>query len=200
MLTALMLIFSPAKTWDKIENARRSAIAILFLFLLPLMLLSGGVEGLGLLRLGEERGALEDRLEKVPLELVLRYELTQLGLSFVIIVGGAWVLQHVSASFHRSHTYKECFTTLAYALSPLFLLRMLDGLPQINTWICWGIGVLLSTSALYRGIPRTLRPDPSSALGLYLVASVLFIIGTGLAHFLAVLVLNEQILRTGLRF
>ena len=201
MLTALMLIFSPANAWDKIENAQRSVMAILFQFLVPLMLLSAAVEGFGLVKLGEERSTLDMvRLEKVPQRLAVRYEATQLGLSLIIMVGGAWALRHISSSFHRSHTYKECFTTLAYSLSPLFLLRMLDGLPQISTWLCWAIGVLLSIAALYRGIPRTLRPDPSNALGLYLVASVVLIIGTALAHLLAVLVLNEQILRTGLSF
>lgn len=201
MLTALMLIFRPALAWERIENAQRSVVAILFQFLVPLMLLSAAVEGFGLLKLGEERRTVDvARLEKVPPELAVRYEATQLGLSLIIIVGGAWVLQHISSSFHRSHNYKECFTTLAYALSPLFLLRMLDGVPQINTWICWAIGVALSVAALYRGIPRTLRPDPSSALGLYLVASLVVIMGTGLAHLLAVLVLNGQVLRSGLDF
>jgi hypothetical protein len=67
-------------------------------------------------------------------------------------------------------------------------------LPHLNTWVCWGIGITLSVAVLYRGIPRIMKPDPSNALGLYLLCSLLLIAVSGLAHFLANLVLQERIL------
>ena len=77
------------------------------------------------------------------------------------------------------------------------IVRILDGWPAINTWICWGIGIFISVTVLYRGLPRIMKPDLSSALGLCLLASVLLIVLTGLAHFLAVLVLDEKLLTSG---
>jgi len=56
--------------------------------------------------------------------------------------------------------------------------------------------VLLALSVLYRGVPRLMKPDPSSALGVYLLCSMLLIILLGLAHFIATRVLDEKILQS----
>src|SRR6185436_18953723 len=122
---------------------------------------------------------------------VLRYEAIQVLLSLLVVYGGAWVLIHVGASFHRRHTYLECFTTLAYSFTPFLALRMLDGVPAINTWVCYGIGIFLTISLFYRSIPFILRPDPSNALGLVLFCTFLLMVTTALAHFVAVMVLEE---------
>jgi len=81
----------------------------------------------------------------------------------------------------------------------LFLVRVLDGVPAINTWICYALGILLAVSALYRGIPYVMKPDPSNALGLYVMASFALIITTGLAHFLAVQVLEQKAFAHGFK-
>jgi hypothetical protein len=167
MIKSLLLIFDSANTWEKIAAAPQNALKVFTLSLMPLLLLSAAAEGAALIKL---------------------------GLSLLVVVAGAAVLQKIGQSFHHRHTYSECFTTLAYSLSPLFLLRIFAGFPAIPTWGCWAVGILLSVSALYRGIPRIMRPDPSNALGLYLLSSLLLIVATGLAHFVAALVLNEKIL------
>jgi hypothetical protein len=158
-----------------------------------LLVLSSAGEGLGLMQLGVERGTVSERLVKASGALTLRYEITQVVQSLVIVYLGAVALRFIGASFHRRHTYTECFTTLAYSLSPLFLLRLLDGLPAFNTWACYGIGVFLALSLFYRGLPIILRPDPSNALGLFVFCSFLLLGATALAHFVAVLVLDEKL-------
>ncbi len=193
MIKSLLLIFDSANTWEKIAAAPQSVLKVITLSLMPLLLLSAAVEGAALIKFGREQGPL-DTMKPVSQGLVLRYEIAQLGLSLLVVVAGAAVLQKIGQSFHRRHTYAECFTTLAYSLSPLFLLRVFAGLPAIHTWASWAVGILLSVSALYRGIPRIMRPDPSNALGLYLLSSLLLIVVTGLAHFVAGMVLNEKIL------
>ncbi len=192
MITVLLLIFDPTDTWERIEKARRSVLSAVILYLVPLFLVCLTVEGLGLTQLGRTFGPLDRRVE-VSLSMAIAYETVHAVSILAIAFGGASLLKRTAASFHSRCSYQQCFVTLAYSLGPLLLLRVVDGWPEINTWICWGIGVLLSVSLLYRGIPRVLRPDPSNALGLYLFASVLLIIATGLAHFLATLVLNEKI-------
>jgi len=196
MIRALMLIFDPAGTWEKIETGPKDVARVFFLFLSPLMLLSSTAETWGLLHFGLERsplgGDLPARHIKVPMELALRYAAIQFGFGLLIVFGGALIYRKIGESFHRRHTYTETFTTLAYSTSPLFLLRALDGVPALNTWVCWGIGIALSVAALYRGIPRIMKPDPSNALGLYILCALLLAAVSGLTHFLATLVLQQK--------
>ena len=200
MINAILLIFDPGNTWERIEKSQRGVWAVFFLFMLPVLLLTSVLEGYALVRFGKEQGGIVERVVAVSQDLAIRYEAVQFSLSLLIVFGGAWLLKKTGEGFHRRHTYKEAFTTLAYSLSPLFLLRILDGWPVVNTWVCWGIGIFLTVAALYRGVPRIMKPDPSNALGVYLLGSMMLIVLTGLTHFLAVLVLEEKILTDGWRF
>src|ERR1043166_6970984 len=137
MIRALMLVLNPSATWEKIEADPRNVARTFFLFLLPLMLLSAAVEGWGLWHFGVERSTLADlatRRVNVSTELAVRYEVAQLGFGLLIVLGGAWLFRLIGEGFHRRHSYAETFTTLAYSTSPLFLLRMFDALPGVNTW------------------------------------------------------------------
>jgi hypothetical protein len=190
MIRALLLIVNPSATWEKIKNEQPSVARTSLSFFLPLLLLSCLGEGLGLRRLGREHGAFTERVSTVSEHSVLRYELAQAGFSLLIVYAGAIALKMIGASFHRRHTYKECFTTLAFSISPLFLTRLLDAIPSVDTWVCYAIGIFLTLCLLYRGIPLIMKPDPSNALGLFLFCSFLLAGTTGLAHFLSVQVLN----------
>jgi len=198
MIRALMLIVDPAGTWEKIESGPRNVGRVFFGFVLPLMLLSSVAESWGLIHFGLVRSAivadLPARRVAVSLELALRYEAVQLLFDMIILFGGALLYRKIGEGFHRRHSYGETFTTLAYSMSPLFLTRIADAVPALNTWVCWAIGIFLAIAALYRGIPRIMKPDPSNALGLYLLCSLLLIASSGLAHFFANLVLQGKIL------
>ncbi len=196
-MKALLLILDPANTWDKIEKAQQGVARVFLLYLLPVMALSMLAEGWGLLRFGVQENTLLERRVSVPLDLVLRYEGIQFGLAVLIAFVGSWLFKRMGEGFHRRHSYAQAFATLAYSLGPFFLARMLDGVPAINTWICWAIGVTFALSTLYRGIPRLMKPDPSNALGLYLMCSLLLLATTGLAQFLGVWVLQEKLLAGG---
>jgi hypothetical protein len=194
MLRALLLVVDPSRTWEAIKNARHSVVRLSLQLVLPLLLVTSAGEAFGFLRLGVERGRVTETLTKAPLELAIRYEVVQAAFTLFIIYAGSALLKGIGASFHRRHTYNECFTTLAYSVSPLLFLRLLDGVPAINTWVCYGIGIFLTLSLVYRGIPFIMRPDPSNALGLFMVCSLLLMVTTGLAHFVAQLVLEERFL------
>jgi hypothetical protein len=197
MVKALLLIFDPTGTWEKLQTANHSVWRVFFLYLLPIMLLAFAVEGWLLMQFGMERGGIIERVVPVTKELVLRYELAQFILGLAVCFLGAWLFRKIGESFHRRHSYAECFAALGYSLGPYFLSRMLDGWPALNTWIAWSVAALLALSVLYRGIPRLMKPDPSNALGLYLLCSLLLLVITGLSHFVATLVLDEKILRSG---
>jgi hypothetical protein len=200
MLRALLLIFDPVSSWEKIETAKPSVAHVFFTYVLPIMLLSFAVEAWLLTQLGAERGRVVQRLAHVSKEVIIRYEVMQFVLGIVVVFLGAFLMQRLSQGFHRRHTYAECFATLSYSLGPYFLCRMLDGWPVLNTWIVWATGALLAVSLLYRGLPRVMKPDPSNALGVYLMCAMLILVMTGIAHYFATLVLSEKIFRAGFSF
>jgi len=194
MIKALLLIFDPDNTWEKIQQTPYSVLSVFFGYLLPLLLLGTVVEIWGMMKLGYDKGQIVERREKLSPDLAARYGGAQVGLGLLSAFVGALLFKKVTEGFHRRHTYRETFATIGYSLGPIYLARMLDGLPGVNTWICWGLGALLGVSLLYRGVPRIIRPDPSNALGLYLTCSFLFLAITGVAHYIGQLVVQEKIL------
>jgi hypothetical protein len=193
MIRALLLIVDGSRTWEKIKNDQHSALRVTFQHLLPLLLLTTLGEGFLMWKLGVEKGTVNLKVVSISNELLLRYELVQFVSSLIIVLLGSVALQKIGESFHRKHTYAECLTTLGYSLSSLFLMRLVDGIPAVETWLCYGAGIFLALSILYRGIPFILRPDPSNALGLFVFCSFLLLSATGLAHWLATLVLDEKL-------
>jgi hypothetical protein len=157
------------------------------------LLLASAVEAYAFKSWGRERG-MYAQARPVDVDLLIRYETAQLVLSLVVLVGGAWLLKLAAEGFHRRHTYEQSFVTAAHSLAPMFLCRALNAIPGINMWVTWAIGIFLTLSALYRGIPRVMKPDPSNALGLYMMGSFMLLFASGLANFLAILVLEEKIL------
>ncbi|HWY78541.1 MAG TPA: Yip1 family protein [Verrucomicrobiae bacterium] len=192
MIKALLLIFNPGATWDRIVLARKTLISVLVLFFLPTVVLSIGGELWGLLQWGR-RQEFSHELKHIPRDLAIYYGAAQLALSLVFVFLGALMIKGAGDTFHTRHTYTQCFTLVAYTLSPLFLVRVLDGFPSINPWITFGVGIILSIAALYSGIPRVMQPDPPHAFGLYLTGAVLLVIIGGLARLLTLLVLQGRL-------
>src|SRR4026209_1020102 len=110
MIRAFMLIFDGSGTWEKIDQEKQSVGRIFFQFILPLLLLTSAGEAWGLMHLGEDRGIEMDKRVHISQDVVVRYEFTQIALSLLIVFGGAAALKQIGASFHRRHSYTECFT------------------------------------------------------------------------------------------
>ena len=184
MIKAFLLILEPAKAWDEVARARRSAGMIFLMFLLPMIIIAGAAEGYGLVKWGKTQlnGSLVvDR--KFPLAEAVVYEAAQGLLYIVAVLAAAMVLKALGETFHGRHSYRQAFATVAYGLSPLFLLRLGDAFDAINPWATWTIGVMLSVAVLYQGLPRVMMPDPPHAFGLYLMNSLLIVLITGLVRF-----------------
>jgi hypothetical protein len=185
MLNAILVIFDPLATWNRIALAKRGLVFILLVHLLPLLLITSACEGYGLINWGKPQGEMQEvaRLKSfAPGEAVL-FETGQLLLSLVVVFVGANMVRSIGETFHGRHTYNQAFSAVAYGLSPLFLLRVLDAFPSMPPWVPWSVGILLSIGALYHGVPRMMEPDPSHAFGLFLMSSVLLAIITGLVRF-----------------
>jgi uncharacterized membrane protein len=110
-------------------------------------------------------------------------EIGQLLLSLVVVFVGANMIKSIGETFHGRHTYPQAFTTVAYGLSPLFLLHLLDAFTGVSPWVSWSIGIMLSIAVLYHGVPRMMEPDPSHAFGLFFMSALLLVLVSGLVRF-----------------
>jgi hypothetical protein len=132
---------------------------------------------------GKHRGAYLP-VRNYTLEELKSYAALQFGLSIVVVFVGAWFIRYLSETFRGEATYAHAFRAVAYALGPLFLCRLLDGVPVIPWWLAWSVGIVLSVSTMYHGIPRVMDPDPPQAFGLYVTSAFLLTIVTGLSRYL----------------
>jgi hypothetical protein len=188
MIKALLLIFDPAATWERISLARRSLGFILLLYLCPLLLLGALAEGYGLVHLGKLRG-LGDQAHLFTRGEAFIFETAQFLVSIGLVFLGAKLVKSIGETFHGRHTLAQAFTTVAYGLAPLFLLRLCDPLSSDSVWIpwvTWSVGIILSIAVLYHGVPRMMEPDPSHAFGLFLMSSLLVLLITGLTRFVTI--------------
>lgn len=181
MIKALLLIFAPAAAWERVVRAQRSFAFVLTIYLLPMLILAGAAEGYGLVHWGKWQRDVEF-LKKFDAGEAVVYEIGQLLWGLGIVLLAAKIIKSLGETFHGRHTYTQTFTAVAYGISPLFLLRLLDAFPG-NPWISWSIGILLAVGVLYQGVPRVMQPDPPHAFGLYLMSALLLVIITGLARF-----------------
>jgi Yip1 domain len=182
MIKALLLLIEPIATWEGIARARRGILFILGTFLLPLLVLTSAAEGYGLVKWGKWQDIVG--LRKFPVRETVVLEIAQLLLSLLIVFAGANMIKAVGETFRGRHTYGQAFTTVAYSLSPLFILRLLDAFCGISPWVAWAIGIVLSVVVLYQGVPRMMEPDPSHAFGLYVMSALLLVLFTGLMQYL----------------
>jgi len=192
MLKVIELIFSPAKTWDGIAQAQRGVFRVFFLSLLPLILVSCAAEGYALMTWGIRRGIM-GHYSMVQQETVLRYAEIQLGLSLVLIFGGAKFIQWIAEGFHFFPTYTQVFTAFGYGLGPVFLMRIMNCVPVANCWIWWLVGAACMVFILYHGVALVIQPDQSKGFGFYMISAMAIVIMSGIAQAIAVAVLHGKL-------
>jgi hypothetical protein len=182
MIKALLLIFEPVQTWERIYLAQRTCIFILGLYLLPLLVLTSVCEGYGLVHYAHP-GVFVSRPAFTPAKAGI-YEGAQLLLTLAVVFISAKVIKSMGDTFHGRHTFRQSFTAVAYGLGPMLCLRLLDTFPTIfSPWVGWSIGICLTFAVLYQGVPRMMEPDPPHAFGLFLTSALLLVLSTGLLRF-----------------
>jgi hypothetical protein len=192
MVRALKLLLTPDKTWERMALKPPNLFTILIISVLPLMIVTLGVEGYGILKFGEagEVGRLH-----LPIERIIRYEVFYALASLVVIFAGSWLLKSITDSFGVNSKFGATFILVACGFMPVFLLRMLDGVPRLNTWICWAIGAALAVRILYHGVALWLKPEQTKGFGVFVVSVIYTFVLSGLVHFAAVQVLHGKLLR-----
>jgi hypothetical protein len=116
-------------------------------------------------------------------EEVIIFEVAQFLLYLALVFIATKLIKAVGETFHGRHTFTQAFASVAYGLSPLFLIHTANGLKDLSPWLTWSVGILLTIAALYQGLPRMMEPDPSHAFGLYVMGALLLVLITGLARF-----------------
>jgi len=183
MIKTLMLMFIPARAWDGIVSAQRSLLFVLCCYLIPLLALTSAGEGYGLVHWGKWQGEVT-HLRRFSVREAVLFEAAQIFLSVVVVFLNAGLVKSVGGTFHGRHTFTQTFTAVAYSLGPLFLFRLLNASSDIYPWISWAIGILLSLGVLYHGVPKAILPDPAHGFGLFMSASLLLLLTTGLLEVL----------------
>jgi hypothetical protein len=192
MLTVLQLIFSPAKTWTAVAQRQRGVIWIFLFSLLPLLVVSGAIEVLALIKLGVRKGLL-DHPSLVTQDAAVQFGLIQLGLSLVLLFGGAKFVQWIAEGFHFFPPYRQVFTTFGFGLGPIFLLRALNCVPVANSWVWWLLGVFIMMFILYQGVGLVMEPEQTKGFGFYLLGTLAMVIMSGIAQAVAVTALHGKL-------
>jgi len=191
MIKTFLLIVAPIRTWEQIFRAQRGVGFILATFLLPMILISCAVEGYGLWRWGKWQGELPHLVRFTPAEAVV-FEGMQAVVLLILVFVNAGLLKSTSGTFQGRQTFTQGFRTIAYGMGPLFLLRCLNAFKEVSPWISWVLGILLTLSVLYHGIPKIMDPDPAHAFGLYVVTCLLVFFTTGIVQLLVALCLAGE--------
>ena len=191
MIRAILLIFDPGGTWERIVKAKRGPGFVLLVYLLPAVAMSVAGELWGKAHFG----VMQEYEEAAPIseKLLAVYGAVQFLTSLVVVILVAVLVKSMAGTFQPRHTYGQCFKVVAYAFGPFLLLRLADAFPLVNPWLSFSVGIILSQRALYSGIPQVVDPDPPNAFGLYLTSGLLLTMMAGLARFFTLLVLHEKI-------
>ncbi len=166
---------------------------VLLFSVLPLMILTFTVEGFSLIKYGEVFRDLAPRAVSPvrAIKYVVFYGVASLAVVFL----GAKLLQNMGKSFNLFANYSLCFILIVFGYTPIFLVRLIDALPQINTWIPWTVGVALSFRILYHGVALWLKPEQTKGFGLFLVSFVYVLVLSALVHFTSIQVLQGRFLK-----
>ena len=186
MIKALFLIFEPEAAWNRVALSRRGMTWIVLLYLLPMMLIAAAVQGAGLVEWGRMQSTAIGGLKYFTRNEAILCEIVELLLMGVVLVASAHLIKTLGDTFHGRHTYDQAFKVVIYGLSPVFLLRLLDGFATTNLWLTWLLGILLTVKILYHGVPRIMLPDPPHAFGLYFMSCLLLAMATGLERFITI--------------
>lgn len=197
MIKALLLLFKPATTWDAIARQERSVAAVVFCYLLPAILVASALEGWGLVTFGNQPsrlGLAGRQLVEVTPEKALRFVVGQAVISVITVFLLGLLLQLLLRSFHLRAPFRLPFTVMAHCFGLLLLMQAVDGIPAVPTWLCRIVGAVLAAKVFYIGLIRVVRPDPSTALGLYFLGALLLFAFAGISHFVALQILDGNLL------
>jgi hypothetical protein len=181
MIKALFLILRPGPTWEHLAEAGPRLAFIFAFYLVPMLCVMAVAEGFGLVHWGVPQMN-SGLIKKLTVNEAVVFEAAQMLLMVLVIAISAVLIKLLGETFHSRANYRQAFIVVIYGLSPLFLIQSLNVFP-VPVWLIWSIGVLLALMALYHGVPCVMRTDPTHALGLYFMSSLVVLSITASGRF-----------------
>jgi hypothetical protein len=181
MIKALFLIITPGPAWEQVAEAGRGLALIFACYLVPMLAIVGVAEGFGLVHWGVAQMN-SGLINKMTVNEAIIFELARSLLMLVVIAVCAVFIKYLGETFHSRSQYKEAFTVVIYGLSPLFLVQSFSVF-QVPLWLVWSIGIVLALATMYHGVPCVMRTDPTHALGLYFMSSLVVLAITATERF-----------------
>lgn len=117
---------------------------------------------------------------------IVIFEAVQSAATCVIVGICSYLIWLLREPFYGRYNFVQAVVLVMYSLIPLFLCQFLTGVPRINLWISWGLGVYFSLRIFYHGVRYLAKTDPGSAVGLYVISSAIVVGLTGAQRFMLI--------------
>jgi hypothetical protein len=194
MLQALLFMFEGEAAWDRVVLKEERFTKVLLWHLLPMMLITAGLEGLGIKHWGRWQSGLSE-YRHFSVRHIVAYEVAQSLLNLIMVLVCTYLVLQLGRTFHgrQTYTFTRSFSAVVYGFSPMFLLRLLDPLPAMNLYVTWLLGISICITILYNGLPRLLLPDPTHAFGLYVSSAIVLFMASCTVRVLTALYLNGSV-------
>jgi hypothetical protein len=170
----ILLVARPVQTWESIATDARGWIHAFGWFFLTGTGLLAFLDGLGLYGREQRHIAEGMTLDCPSVVQLVGFEILQAALTTGLILILAICMTANANACHRQIRVRQTLRLLFHAAGPLVLVQFLNAIPSLNVWISWLMGLVLSLGALYHGLPRILKPDVPSAMGLFFSSAVMF--------------------------
>lgn len=164
-------VIRPATTWNRLAAARHGVGFTFAYYLLPMLLLTAMAEGGGLILLGRQQAA-EGMHNRFTLPMVCVYEAGSLLLLLGFVVLAAIFIRSFANACHARNHLSESLLLMLHCVGPLLLIQWFNGFPHIYHWLTWLTGAALALVALYHGLPKIMKPDVPSAMGLFVASAI----------------------------
>lgn len=185
MIRALTLVWDPARVWENIARDRKSLGFVFTAYFLPVMLFVALSEGYTLSHWRAWTAGPHGMMH-FDLNQIVVFEAMRSAATCVIVGTCSYIIWLLREPFYARYNFPQALVLVMYSLGPLFLCNILTGLPGINLWLSWGMGIYFSLRILYHGVRSLAKTDPGSAVGLYMISSAVIVALTGAQRYMLV--------------
>lgn len=185
MIQALSLVWDPATAWENIVRVRKSLGIVFTVYFFPMLFISALGEGFTLAQWRMWTAGPHGLMHFAVYQIVV-FETVRLAVTCIIVGVCSYIVWLLREPFYARYNFSQALVLVMYSLSPLFLCQVLTGIPKINLWLSWGVGIYFSLRVFYHGVRSMAKTDPGSVAGLYVISSAAIISLTGAQRFMLI--------------
>lgn len=171
--------------WENIVRDRKSLGSVFMAYFLPILIISALGEGFTLAQWRMWTAGPHGMMH-FAFDQIVVFETAQLAVTCVIVGVCSYIVWLLREPFYARYNFAQSLVMVMYSLSPLFLCQVLTGIPNINLWLSWAMGIYFSLRIFYHGVFPMAKTVPGSAVGLYVISSAAIIALTGAQRFMLI--------------